>query len=58
MHLTPMQYFNSALGNAYASGLTLEDVQAMAEHADTPEAFDHAVNMLAEAMPKAVEVME
>lgn len=47
MHLTPMQYVIAALANAQAEGMTLVDLIAMAEHSQSPQAFDHAVNVLA-----------
>lgn len=47
-----MDYVRGALFNAFASGLTLEEVAAMAVNAETPEDFDRAVNMLAMATPE------
>ena len=49
--LTPMDYVRGALENALESGLTLDDVCRMAANADSPEAFDLAVNMLAQTLP-------
>ena len=49
--LTSMDYIRSALCNAAASGLDLGDVLEMAIHAETPEAFDDAINMLGCAAP-------
>ncbi len=49
--LGPMAYVNSALFNALYSGLSLQDVCNVAENAATPEAFDHAVNLLAQTVP-------
>jgi len=46
LDLTAMDYTRSALANANAEGLTLEDVVAMAEYAETPQSFDQAVNEL------------
>ncbi len=45
--LNPMDYVRGALLNGLHSGLTLDDVCRMAANADSPEAFDRAVNMLA-----------
>jgi hypothetical protein len=50
--LAPMDYVRGALENALHSGLTLDDVCSMAANADTPDDFDHAVNMLAQAVPQ------
>ena len=52
MQLTAMDYICAALYNAAASGLTFADVCRMADHADTPQGFDDAVNMLAFATPE------
>ena len=49
--LTSMDYIRSALCNAAASDLTLEDVVEMSMYAATPEAFDDAVNMLGSTEP-------
>ncbi len=49
--LAPMDYVRGALFNAMHSGLTLDDVCRMAANADSPEAFDHAVNTLAQTVP-------
>ena len=54
--LTPMDYVRGALFNALYSGLTLDDVCKMAAHAETPDAFDHAVNALAETVPDAERI--
>ncbi len=47
--LSPMEWVRAALGNADVEGLSLQDVKAMAEHANTPERFDYAVNELVRA---------
>ena len=47
-----MDYIRSAIYNAAASGLDFHDFARMADHADTPEKFDHAVNMLGVATPE------
>jgi hypothetical protein len=41
-----MEYVRSVIANAIAHGLTLQDVAKAAEHADTLEDFDRAVNLL------------
>lgn len=46
MQPTEMDYVRSLLANASHSGLTLYDLERAAEHSDTVEQFDHAVNML------------
>lgn len=46
MHLKPMDYTRAAIANALAEGMTLTDLWAAAEHAQTPQAFDEALNML------------
>ena len=51
LNLTHMDYIRGAIANALADGLDLADVWAMAEHAETPEAFDRAVNDLIYATP-------
>lgn len=51
MELTDMDYIRGALYNAIASGLTLQEVTDMAEHADTPQDFDEAVNIFSTATP-------
>lgn len=49
--LTPMDTVRSAIANAQATGLNIVDLARCAEHAETCEAFDDAVNLLAEATP-------
>ena len=56
MDLAPMDYVRGALCNAIAEGLTVRDLYAMAEHAETCERFDNAVNELASASPDYLEV--
>lgn len=46
MDLDAMDYVRAALTNADCEGLTMPDVIAMAEYAETPEDFDTAVNTL------------
>jgi hypothetical protein len=46
MNIRPMDYVRAALYNAAASGLTFADIVEAAVHADTPQDFDNAVNML------------
>jgi len=50
IELSNMDWVRAALANAQTEGLSLDDVLAMAEHADTPEAFDRAVNELVRTM--------
>jgi len=52
MHLTSMDYTRAALLNALHEGMTLQDVYAMAEHAQTPQSFDRAVNVLANTVER------
>jgi len=49
LDLTAMSWVRAALTNALVEGLEIEDVAMMAEHADTPQAFDEAVNELVRA---------
>ena len=51
IELRPMDYVRGALFNALHSGLTLDDVCRMSANADSPEAFDRAVNILASVTP-------
>ena len=56
MDITQMDWVRAALANAMAEDMTLQDVWACAEHAATPEAFDDAVNELAQMMPGGAKV--
>lgn len=46
MILQPMDYVRAAIAQAMVENLTLDDLWRCAEHADTPETFDAAVNLL------------
>lgn len=46
-----MDYVKAALWNALAEDMTVEDLCRMAEHAETCDAFDDAVNELAMTCP-------
>ena len=48
IRLNTMDYLRDALANAKASGLTLQDVIAAAEHAASPQGFNDAVNIMGE----------
>ena len=48
--LTAMDYVRGALANAAAEGMSVIDLIAMAEHAQTAQAFDLAVNELAQTV--------
>jgi len=48
---TEMDWFRAALDNAQAEGMTIDDLQAMAQHARTAQEFDTAVNVLTNTMP-------
>jgi hypothetical protein len=52
MDITPIEYVRAALCNAIAEGMDIYDVYLMAEHAQTCERFDAAVNELASASPE------
>lgn len=52
MNLTPMAYVRGAIVNAMLEDMSLEDLFAAAEHAETCEAFDEAVNILAQTVPE------
>ena len=49
--LTEMDYVRGALANAVFEGLTVYDLIRMAEHAQTAQQFENAVNELTETMP-------
>lgn len=51
MNLSPMAYVRGAIVNAMLEDMTLEELFAAAEYAETCEAFDNAVNELAQTMP-------
>jgi len=55
MDLTPMDYVRAAIYNAAASGLTFADFAEAASHADTPKAFDAAINLLGLGTPEPDE---
>ena len=44
--LSEMDYVRGAIANAQAEGLTLDDLEQMAEYAEDGERFDAAVNEL------------
>ena len=47
MILTYMDYVRGAIANAMAEDMTLKDLYACAEHAQTAKDFDNAVNLFA-----------
>ena len=51
MTLTDMDYVRSALSNALFEGLTVYDCIKAAEHAETAQQFENAVNELTETVP-------
>lgn len=51
MNLTPMDLVRGAIANAIAEGLDIVDLWAASEHAETPEDFDRAVNLLVTSLP-------
>jgi len=53
IRLNTMDYLRDALANAKASGLTLQDVIAAAEHAASPQGFNDAVNIMGETKKEA-----
>lgn len=46
--LSPMDYVRAALANGQIMGMDIADMAECARHAATPEAFDRAVNELAQ----------
>ncbi len=51
MNLTPMDSVRAAIINAMLEDMTVIDLWMCAEHAETSEDFDTAVNELAQAVP-------
>jgi hypothetical protein len=56
MDITPIEYVRAALCNAIAERMDIYDVYLMAEHAQTCERFDAAVNELASASPAYLDL--
>jgi hypothetical protein len=56
--LTDMDFVRSAIYNALAEGVSLDDVGRMSLYAETPEALDAAVNMFILSMPEVEQVLE
>jgi len=46
-----IDHIRGIIAQALCEGLTIDDLWICAEHAETIEAFDNAVNILATAMP-------
>ena len=58
MDVDAMDWVRAAIANAAIEGLGVDDLWACAEHAATPEAFDEAVNLLAQMTPELEEIPE
>lgn len=56
--ITDMDYIRGALANALCEDMSLADVYRCAEHAETPNAFDDAVNVLAQTMDSGETIDE
>ena len=54
--LTEMDYVRAAIAQARAVGLNLNDVAFCAEHATDGEAFDRAIDELAQMTPNQIQV--
>lgn len=52
MTITDMDYVRAAIANAMVEGMTLDDLWACAEHAADGDAFDDAVNTLAQMVER------
>lgn len=44
---TSMDWVRAAIANAIIEDMTVRDIWACAEHAETPQDFDTAINLLA-----------
>lgn len=50
MDLDAMDYVRGAIANAMVEDMSLQDIWACAEHAQSPQSFDDAINELAGMM--------
>lgn len=55
IQVTPMDWIRAAICNGIVEGMDILDLWACAENAETPEAFDKAVNELAAMLPAEQE---
>jgi len=51
MTLTTIDHVKGTIAQALCEGLTIDDLWLCIEHAESVQAFDDAVNILATAMP-------
>ena len=53
MEFTAMDWVRAAIANALIEDMTVLDLYEMAEHAETAESFDDAVNILSNTIPQS-----
>jgi nitrogen regulatory protein PII len=53
---TPMDWIRDAIANAAVENMDIADLIACAEHAETVEDFNSAVNLLAQTQPGGAKV--
>jgi hypothetical protein len=51
MEFTEMDWVRAAIANALIEEMTVFDLYEMAQHAETVESFEDAVNILSNTMP-------